>query len=469
MLVRSYGVWQTRTALWARYADGAVLRLSPARDVGMIGTGIEYWLPARAAAPQRLLWRVEGAGNTRGVVLGARLFTLAEHVQRNAGAGLMVGWFAGLCVGFLFLNMVLWLVLRRQFQLAYCAMVGGMLLYVVADAGLVRHALRDFGISADLKLSSITFTLSIVGGLWFARSFLEADLVGPRLTLANRLLIAAMLIVGMVQMALPPEEMLLIDKPQAITFLLAVTMFGALMWRAWTRHSAFRWIWSATVIVPALLAGMRAANSFPQLGMLFAMRDWMMVMMTVAMFASALAIAYRISLLSRERDQAREQEIVARLLADTDPLTGLLNRRAFLHRAIGRAGDQTLLILDIDHFKRVNETIGHDGGDEVLRVIARALRAAMPAGCLIARIGGEEFAMIADADGAVPPNVVLDRLRAERMPFDVAVTSSIGTCTGPLQREIDWKTLYRQADRALFAAKAAGRDRARDAAQLMAA
>ena len=54
------------------------------------------------------------------------------------------------------------------------------------------------------------------------------------------------------------------------------------------------------------------------------------------------------------------------------------------------------------------------------------------------------------------------------MPFDLAVTAIIGTCTGPLLREVDWKTLYRSADRALFAAKAAGRDRARDAAQLAA-
>ncbi|MFX7784946.1 diguanylate cyclase, partial [Acinetobacter baumannii] len=78
---------------------------------------------------------------------------------------------------------------------------------------------------------------------------------------------------------------------------------------------------------------------------------------------SSVGIAYRIRLLGRERDEARAQELAARALADIDPLTGLLNRRAFLHRAIGRPGAQTLLILDIDHFKAVNETIGHDGGD----------------------------------------------------------------------------------------------------------
>ena len=68
----------------------------------------------------------------------------------------------------------------------------------------------------------------------------------------------------------------------------------------------------------------------------------------------------------------------ARLLADADPLTGLLNRRAFLEQAIGRPGAQTLHLIDIDHFKAVNDTLGHDGGDEVLRVFARTLRAAVP-------------------------------------------------------------------------------------------
>lgn len=56
---------------------------------------------------------------------------------------------------------------------------------------------------------------------------------------------------------------------------------------------------------------------------------------------------------------------------------------------------------------------------------------------------------------------MLDGLRGHRMPFDLGVTASIGTCVGPLHREIDWKTMYRNADRALFEAKAAGRDRVR--------
>jgi diguanylate cyclase (GGDEF)-like protein len=118
------------------------------------------------------------------------------------------------------------------------------------------------------------------------------------------------------------------------------------------------------------------------------------------------------------------------------------------------------MLTDIDHFKRVNETLGHDGGDEVLRVFARVLRQAAP-GALIARMGGEEFAILSPADRAVTPDAILAKLRSARMPFDLTVTASIGACTGPLATESDWKAMYRRADRALFDAKQAGRDRAR--------
>ncbi|RZM09523.1 MAG: GGDEF domain-containing protein [Sphingomonas sp.] len=65
-------------------------------------------------------------------------------------------------------------------------------------------------------------------------------------------------------------------------------------------------------------------------------------------------------------------------------------------------------------------------------------------------------------------DAILVALRRARMPFDITVTASIGTCTGPLRREADWKRMYCDADRALFAAKAAGRDRVRDAQSLAA-
>jgi len=104
---------------------------------------------------------------------------------------------------------------------------------------------------------------------------------------------------------------------------------------------------------------------------------------------------------------------------------------------------------------------GDDGGDEVLRVFARTLRGVVPVRALVARIGGEEFAIVTAASDPVDAETLLARLRLARMPFDLAVTASAGTCTGSLVTGQDWTRLYRCADRALFDAKSAGRDQSR--------
>lgn len=465
-LVRIYSLWQDNVSLWALYADGRVVPVTRVIGSSSASSSLEYVLPARGVAINRLLWRVQGAANTRGILVGVRLVTVAEHARNNADSAMILGWFAGACAAFLFINLALWAALRRPFQLAYCTMATGLLLHATAGSGLFRRLSPAIDPLMELRISNFTFSLCIVGGLWFSRSFLEPQVVGRRVERIAGLAGYAMLGTAAVRVLAPRWHTLAVDRLQASTFLLAIGVMGLLGWCAWTRRSQFRGIWTIIVIVPALLAGFRAANGLQLFGKVFPMQEWMLAMMAAGMFASSLAIAYRIHLLDRERAEARAQEVAARLLADTDPLTGLLNRRSFLAEAIGRPGQQTLLIADLDHFKDVNETIGHDGGDDVLRSFARALRGAVPAGALVARIGGEEFAVIVDQTAGMVPNRVLDQLRSAPMPYDMTITTSVGTCTGPLLRETDWKHLYRQADRALYAAKTAGRDRARDAGSL---
>ena len=214
-------------------------------------------------------------------------------------------------------------------------------------------------------------------------------------------------------------------------------------------------------ITPILLAAMRTACGLNLIDYNFWLDNSTILSMAFEALLSSLAIAYRILLITRERDVAREQEMAARLLADADPLTGLMNRRAFLREAIGRIGEQQLLLLDIDNFKRINDTIGHDGGDDVLRVVARTLRVASHPLALVARIGGEEFAIVTGPGEPLDAEMVLTALRTARMPYDLAVTASIGLHRGALLRETDWKAMYCAADAALFEAKSAGRDRVR--------
>ena len=471
--VRVSSLWQGSATLWALYADGAIRMLpgdgrATSRRL-QLGAIPEYQLPVRGVAVVRLLWRVEGAANLRGILVGAHVARPGESARSNMILATLYAAFAGLCVSLLIYNLALWVALRHRFQLAYCAMVLALLVYAASSSGALAWAWPGIANNDRLRVNYLSLAVSAIAALAFARSFFEPRVFAGWLGRAAHGVTALIGGSALLFVCLAPWHIRALDQLYAVSFATLLLIAAPVLWRAWRRRSNYLWLFAITWAAPIALATVRVLGNFQLIAANLLLDNSTLIAMTMEAVLSSLAIAYRISLLAHERDEAREQEIAARLLADTDPLTGLLNRRAFLHRAIGRAGEQTLLILDIDHFKRVNETIGHDGGDEVLRVVARALRAAVPPGALVARIGGEEFAIVADAAMPVPPGAVLEQLRAERMPFDVAVTSSIGTCTGPLGRETDWKALYRQADRALFAAKAAGRDRARDASQLMAA
>ncbi|MEQ9092646.1 MAG: GGDEF domain-containing protein, partial [Miltoncostaeaceae bacterium] len=155
-------------------------------------------------------------------------------------------------------------------------------------------------------------------------------------------------------------------------------------------------------------------------------------------------------------------------LASTDPLTGLPNRRAFHDRleadlARVRRTDEplSLVVIDVDHFKRVNDNFGHETGDHVLVEFARRLRATARVGETVARVGGEEFAWIIPGCDGMDALRAVERARAEiaRRPFPVAgrITASAGVCD--LDDAEDASELYRRADMALYWAKSSGRNR----------
>jgi diguanylate cyclase (GGDEF)-like protein len=178
---------------------------------------------------------------------------------------------------------------------------------------------------------------------------------------------------------------------------------------------------------------------------------------------SSLAIGYRVRILMAARDRAEMAEAIAMKMADTDALTALPNRRAFVRELLSAPRDWQLVLVDIDHFKRVNDTLGHDGGDEVLIKIAQILQAESADHSLVARLGGEEFAIatIGTPDGQhlVDPERILAAIRRADMPGGYRITASIGIARRAICEEQDWKVLYRAADMALYRAKAEGRDR----------
>jgi two-component system cell cycle response regulator len=190
----------------------------------------------------------------------------------------------------------------------------------------------------------------------------------------------------------------------------------------------------------------------------------------------------RNELLARARTNVRQKRYMDRLrqtvrrsveMALYDPLTGLNNRRflerrlpAMIDAARQRGAPLTMMILDIDHFKRINDTYGHDAGDLVLKGFATELHQIVRGGDLVCRLGGEEFLVAMPGLDASHAARMAERARRtiENKEFliggaagPVSITVSIGLAD--FRGEQDPTDLYRRADRALYLSKSAGRNR----------
>jgi len=191
------------------------------------------------------------------------------------------------------------------------------------------------------------------------------------------------------------------------------------------------------------------------------------VMIAIVGLSLAALLAALVLVWSRHE---RMQELA--LQASQDPLTGLKNRRRFeedlraelarSHR-YGVAG--ALLMMDLDHFKQVNDTLGHPAGDRVLAEIATVLRGRARETDVLARIGGDEFAIVLprcelkEAEEVSGEIIAAIRERMGAEPEVPPITASIGIAPFGVGERLSYETVLDRADAALYAAKGAGRDR----------
>ncbi len=205
----------------------------------------------------------------------------------------------------------------------------------------------------------------------------------------------------------------------------------------------------------------------------------------VELSASLRSLVRRIGTAEQKRDEAEErsartaEQFTAKLTtlqheADTDPLTGLLNRRAFLayaedaltyYRRYRRT--ITVLVIDIDFFKRVNDVFGHAAGDDVIRSVGTIITETVRATDKVARFGGEEFVVLLREIEEDAVRALSERIRAcveasliHHGDDEIRVTVSIGAAC-VMNEDADIQTLIERADHALYDAKSAGRNRVR--------
>jgi diguanylate cyclase (GGDEF)-like protein len=195
---------------------------------------------------------------------------------------------------------------------------------------------------------------------------------------------------------------------------------------------------------------------------------WLVLNFSTALFALLLALTLVYLVVLDAMQDLRAESM-------TDLLSGLLNRRGFEEngrKVLAHAGEfglpAALLICDIDHFKSVNDRFGHACGDQVIAAFAHCLRDAADDRHVVARIGGEEFAVVLSGTNLKAGRLFAEAVRnacsmlkTASLPEDYAVTASFGVAE--MQAGEDLTSLMRRADAALYDAKRRGRDRVRGA------
>ena len=283
---------------------------------------------------------------------------------------------------------------------------------------------------------------------------------------------------------------------------LAVGFMGFAVADRFMRTSERPWLWVAGAwgALPLLLAAAVVATGGPDSPavMLFALpavtlgarfEPWGMVVGTI--YILILGIASTVGVDPAGAVDANQQLIAAAALiistvilsaalaesdrahrerSTLDPLTGLFNRNALEQRLSELDGmpsneaeglSHALLLCDLDHFKSINDQLGHAAGDAVLQDVAYTMRATLRAGDSIYRVGGEEILIILPSANEADAVEIAERLRVEvreRRPVGAQVTVSIGVAVSG-EGSVDTDDLIARADAALYAAKAGGRDR----------
>lgn len=172
-------------------------------------------------------------------------------------------------------------------------------------------------------------------------------------------------------------------------------------------------------------------------------------------------------LLFENIDSEKREELATLALAQTDPLTGVLNRLAFSEQVdalIANANPSTcfaLMMLDIDVFKMVNDVFGHSVGDEVLMNVAELLHSVLRKGDLLGRLGGDEFLIFLNnipGDGVAENKAKqICKLAKKSLSHEVRISVSVGIVSVPKEGS-DFETLYKKVDAALYCVKGSGKD-----------
>lgn len=397
------------------------------------------------------------------IVVPAFLLSEVESEQRDLLQGYSYGFIYGYLMALLVYNLVLFVNLRNRIYLLYGGFLAAFLLMNFAYTGHGFAWLWPHQVVFQQWIIPNLIVLFGVAGLAFAKAFLDT---ATRLPHWHRAMTAtAALAVFLMFIAA------LISGNQRDALLVAfvfVTLFSGLMPLLGLKsllsgHPYARYFLIATLasMSGTLVTALAVWGFIP-------FNDWSFRAVEIGMLVDATVLALA---LGRQFRTLKAERMLAELRATRDPLTNLYNRRAFLDiaqpqwwesRRSGR--DLSLIMVDLDHFKSINDILGHGAGDAALVEAARVLAGAVRQGDVVARWGGEEFLLLLPNTGIEAAVALAERLRQlvaeirlRHGEAELTFTASFGVVLQTRQESLDH--LITDADACLYRAKRQGRNR----------
>lgn len=397
------------------------------------------------------------------------LWSMRGLHQRITSDSYFFGVVYGVLLAMLLSNLVFYFSLWDRTYLYYVFYVASMLLFALATYNQLDLLLVDLPPRLDQTLVWLFVGLVFSTGVLFARTFLRSWLLTPRL---DKVLLGLLGASGLIIIAAPLglfrftglfSHILALAVPGMILITALVSLRRGLL-----APRFFLLGWSVLVVAVILFA----AKGF---GLAPEFLSGTVLLPGAAALESLLlsfALAERVRVLRRQRQEARRREHRYREMSIRDELTGLYNKRylsSSLHNEVERAGAQaeplTMLLMDVDDFKRFNDTHGHSEGDRVLAGLAAIIQERSRDSDVACRYGGEEFVVIMPLTDQEQGLLVAERIRTgfKALAFrsqdggEVHVSLSIGLAQW--RPGEDPNSLLHRADRALYRAKRAGKDR----------
>ena len=401
------------------------------------------------------------------VCYGLTLFGMKAFDEYTRFEFLFFGLTTGVMLAMFLYNLAIAVFLLDRTYASYCAYLAAAIVYTSLlngwplGVGLSPEFLLDY----VLKFYAVAFFL----GLLFSKFFLETK---ERHPLINHVFTGGMWLMA-VNMALSTAGWF--DVANAMAYMMGVTLpivmatCAAVLWYKGF-YPARYYLAAWTVALGSIM--IYASSGLGWLPHTFLINNMVSVGTAAESLLLSIALADRIRMLRAEKSRLKEKELRLTKLSITDELTGLFNKRRFtdklpdeMDQARQSGTPLSLLIVDVDHFKRFNDTFGHAVGDLVLIELGDTIKQSVRAADSAFRHGGEEFAVILPDSDLTQATAVAERLRVNfsRRKITVEGHSNVGaTISGGVTRLKDddtVKTFFDRADQALYEAKSRGRNR----------